>query len=91
MDGEANYTPLDVFKLSPKKKSFEKSNKILIGLIIFFVIGIGTVGYYLVLQKKITTKVPATTDVGITESPTPIPPNFLDNTLREREEWGWVC
>ncbi|MBI4226032.1 hypothetical protein HY612_02865, partial [Candidatus Roizmanbacteria bacterium] len=54
-----NYTPLDIAKLPPKKKSFSLSNKMLFSLIVFLTIGVGMVGYLLVLRRPIRKAVPA--------------------------------
>ncbi|OGK17424.1 hypothetical protein A2774_05440 [Candidatus Roizmanbacteria bacterium RIFCSPHIGHO2_01_FULL_39_12c] len=76
MEGEINYTPLDTFKLSAEEKKPKKfTNHVLTGLIIFFVIGIGTIGYLLVLQQPIKKDIPATTVVDLT--PTISPPEEI--------------
>ena len=54
----ANYTPLDTEKLSAKKRSFNIPSKVLIGLILFFTVGVGVVGY-LLTQEQFKTQVPA--------------------------------
>ncbi len=54
-----NYTPLDRTKLYQQKKSFFLSNKALISFVVFLTIGVGMIGYYLVLQKPIRRQVPA--------------------------------
>src|SRR3990167_8653188 len=56
---EINYTPLDRTKLYPQKKSFFLSNKVLVSFIVFLTIGVGMIGYLLVLQKPIRRQVPA--------------------------------
>ena len=58
MDDVPNYTPLNPDKLASSKKSFKIPNKVLIGLIMFFMLGIGTVGY-LMTQEQFQTQVPA--------------------------------
>lgn len=70
MDGTINYTPLDPERLTPKKKGFKLSNKVLIGLILFFTVGVGSFGY-LLTREKFQTRVPA--QVEPTSAVTPIP------------------
>lgn len=75
MDENRNYTPLDTAKVSPKKKFFRLSNKILVGLVLFLTIGVGMVGYLVVLRKPIRREIPAqievTPTVTVTVTPTP--------------------
>lgn len=61
MDMElTNYTPLDTSKLGRKKKKLEfQVNKALLGTMFFLVVGIGMVGYMLILRKPIRKAVPA--------------------------------
>lgn len=72
MNEDTNYTPLDTEKLSPRKKLFKIPNKVLIGLILFFTVGVGAVGFLLTQQRQ-TTQVPAQIDTTITEIPTETP------------------
>ena len=69
---DQNYTPLDTEKLTAKKKSLNISNKLLIGLILFFTVGVGTVGFMLT-QQRLKLRVPAQVEPTISETPVPTP------------------
>jgi len=68
MEQSLNYTPLNTEKLTPKKKLFKISNKVLIGLILFFTVGVGAVGF-LLTQETFQTQVPAQIDTTSTITP----------------------
>ncbi|OGK08456.1 hypothetical protein A2767_00835 [Candidatus Roizmanbacteria bacterium RIFCSPHIGHO2_01_FULL_35_10] len=72
MDEATNYTPLDTEKLTPKKKTIRIPNKVLIGLILFFTVGVGAVGF-LLTRETFETKVPAQVEPTATETPVTIP------------------
>src|SRR3989344_7889713 len=82
VDDVSNYTPLNSATLpSKKKKAFFLSNRTLIGVILFLIIGVGMVSYLLVLQKPIRKGVPAQIEVTPTVTPIPSPTGEVTETV----------